>query len=123
MRIGWHLQGRRRETANVMPVPRPTLVERHQPLLTRRPGYAQGAGFISPAAKARLLAGSDLLERGERLSEFPWPTLDTAFLASAMRWLMLILSLGCVLVLGNAALRRMRWLPSNDKVSGEPSGD
>jgi hypothetical protein len=64
-----------------------------------------------------------MLERGERLSQFPWPTLDTAFLASAMRWLMLILSLGCVLLLVNAALRRMRWLPSNDKVPVEPSGD
>ncbi len=64
-----------------------------------------------------------MLERGERLSQFPWPTLDAASWASAMRWLMLMLSLGCVLALVNAALRRMRWLPSNDKVTGEPSGD
>jgi hypothetical protein len=60
-----------------------------------------------------------MLERGERLSQFPWPTLDAASMASAMRWLMVILSLGCVLVLVNAALRRMRWLPSDDKVPGE----
>ena len=61
-----------------------------------------------------------MLERGERLSQFPWPALDLATLASAVRWLMVILSLGCVLVLVNAALRRMRWLPSNDKVPSEP---
>jgi hypothetical protein len=61
-----------------------------------------------------------MLERGERLSQFPWPTLDAASMASAMRWLMVTLSLGCALVLINAALRRMRWLPSDDKVPGEP---
>lgn len=63
-----------------------------------------------------------MLERGEQLSQFPWPTLDAASMASAMRWLMAILSLGCLLALANAALCRMRWLPDN-KAPGEPSGD
>ena len=63
-----------------------------------------------------------MLERGERLSQFPWPTLDAASMASAMRWLMVTLSLGCALVLVNAALRRMRWLPADGKVPGEPEG-
>ncbi|TMH23621.1 MAG: HupE/UreJ family protein, partial [Betaproteobacteria bacterium] len=35
-----------------------------------------------------------MIERAERLRRFPWPSLDAAFLASAMRWLMLILLLG-----------------------------
>jgi len=64
-----------------------------------------------------------MIERADQLTKFPWPTLDAAFLASAMRWLITILGLGVVLVLVNAALRRMRWLPSNDKVPVERSGD
>ena len=32
-----------------------------------------------------------MLERGERLSKFPWPAWDAAALASAMRWLILLL--------------------------------
>jgi hypothetical protein len=34
-----------------------------------------------------------LLERWERLSRFPWPTLDAATLASAIRWLIALLVL------------------------------
>ena len=51
-----------------------------------------------------------MTERAERLSQFPWPTLDAAFVASSMRWLMLILVLGCAIWLVNAALRRSGWL-------------
>ena len=64
-----------------------------------------------------------MIERADQFTKFPWPTLDAAFLASAMRWLIMILGVGVVLVLINAALRRMRWLPSNDKVPVERSGD
>ena len=32
-----------------------------------------------------------MLERGATLSQFSWPTFDAAFLASAMRWLMLLI--------------------------------
>ena len=35
-----------------------------------------------------------MLERGQQLGKFPFPALDAATLASAMRWLMLILILG-----------------------------
>jgi hypothetical protein len=51
-----------------------------------------------------------MTERAERLSQFPWPTLDAAFVASSMRWLMLILVLGCAIWLVDAALRRSGWL-------------
>ena len=54
-------------------------------------------------------------ERAERLSQFPWPTLDAAFVASSMRWLMLILVLGCAIWLVNAALRRSGWLTAEGK--------
>ena len=37
-----------------------------------------------------------MLERGERLSQFPWPAADVAGLASAMRWLMAVLILAAL---------------------------
>jgi HupE/UreJ protein len=49
-----------------------------------------------------------MLERGEKLGKFPMPALDAAFLASAMRWLMLILILGGVAWLAYRALRQPR---------------
>ena len=62
-----------------------------------------------------------MIERAERLRRFPWPNLDAAFLASAMRWLMLILLLGCAIWLINGALRRSGWLSSSGRTSGERS--
>ena len=48
-----------------------------------------------------------ILERAERLSQFPWPALDAATLASAMRWLMAALLLaGAVWAVNAAWLKR-----------------
>jgi hypothetical protein len=47
-----------------------------------------------------------MLERGERLGKFPLPALDSSLLASALRWLMLILILGGLAWLGFGVLRR-----------------
>ena len=60
-----------------------------------------------------------MVERGEQLRQFPWPPFDAAFVASTMRWLMSILGVACALMLVNAALRRIRWLPA-DKRSDQP---
>jgi HupE/UreJ protein len=49
-----------------------------------------------------------MLERGERLGKFPLPALDAAVLASAMRWLMLILVLVGLAWLARRALRQRR---------------
>ena len=46
------------------------------------------------------------LERADRLRQFPWPTLDAAALASAMRWLIAMLLLGGVAWLVRAVLRQ-----------------
>ena len=62
-----------------------------------------------------------MIERVERLRQFPWPTVDAAFLASATRWLMLILLLGSAIWLINVALRRTGWLTSSRNASGERS--
>ena len=56
-----------------------------------------------------------MVERGEQLRQFPRPQLDASSIASAMRWLMLVLAVACALMLVNAALHRIRWLPSDNK--------
>ncbi len=47
-----------------------------------------------------------MLERGERLGKFPLPALDSSLLASAMRWLMLILILGGLAWIAFGVMRR-----------------
>jgi len=47
-----------------------------------------------------------MLERGERLGRFPWPEFGAAQLASATRWLMLILIVVALLWLAFGALQR-----------------
>jgi formate/nitrite transporter FocA (FNT family) len=49
-----------------------------------------------------------MLERGEQLAKFPFPKLDAAFLASAMRGLMAALILAGAVWLANGLLRR--WI-------------
>jgi HupE/UreJ protein len=49
-----------------------------------------------------------MTERAERLGRFPWPSPDAAQLASAMRWLMLIVTLAGVAWLARGALARRR---------------
>jgi hypothetical protein len=64
-----------------------------------------------------------MTERGERLGQFPWPTLDAAFFVAAMRWLLAVLVVGCVIWLMNAALRRTRWMRVREEVSRGPVQD
>jgi hypothetical protein len=47
-----------------------------------------------------------MLERGEQLAKFPFPTLDAAFLASAMRGLMAVLILAAMVWIANGWLAR-----------------
>jgi len=52
---------------------------------------AERIGTIILSAFVGHTAWHWMLERGERLGKFPWPTLDAAALASAIRWLILLL--------------------------------
>ena len=63
--------------------------------------------------------GHWMLERGEQLAKFPFPKIDTAFLASAMRGLMAILVLAGGVLLANGVLTR--WMATTEDVS--PAGD
>jgi hypothetical protein len=57
-----------------------------------------------------------MLERAERLSQFPWPAFDAATLASAMRWLIALLVMAAAMWGVNAALQKRA--AHKDKVSG-----
>ena len=52
-----------------------------------------------------------MLERGGQLAKFPLPTLDAAFLASAMRGLMAMLILAAAVWLASGWLRR--WIAAD----------
>jgi len=47
-----------------------------------------------------------MTERADKLSRFPWPAFDASQLASAIRWLMLLLMLGGFVWLVREAFRR-----------------
>jgi HupE / UreJ protein len=50
------------------------------------------------------------VERADRLRQFPWPSLDSATLARAMRWTMALLVLGALVWLVRSAVPRLRAL-------------
>jgi len=64
-----------------------------------------------------------MIERGERLRQFPWPTVDASFVTASMRWLILILVLGCAIWFVNAALRRSGWLTAKGKATSGRADD
>jgi hypothetical protein len=78
---------------------------------------AEKLGIIILSALVVHTAWHWMLERGELLARFPFPTLDAAFLASLMRGLlaMLILAAGVWIVHGSI-IRLL--LKSNQKIAG-----
>src|SRR6266487_6518253 len=66
-----------------------------------------------------------MIERGEQLAKFPFPKIDAAFLASAMRGLMAIMILALAVLLANSWLKR--WIqaqkipPAKDLAADPPS--
>jgi HupE / UreJ protein len=58
-----------------------------------------------------------MIERGEQVLQFPFPTLDAAFLASVMRGLMAALVLAAGVLAANGLVRR--WLRAEKPVPGE----
>jgi HupE / UreJ protein len=58
-----------------------------------------------------------MIERGDEVLQFPFPTLDAAFLASVMRGLMAALVLAAGVLAANGLVRR--WLRAEKPVPGE----
>jgi hypothetical protein len=68
-----------------------------------------------------------MIERGERLRQFGWPTMNTALLATAMRWLIVILFVaGVIWLIGLLQQRRARLVertidqPANSDMANAP---
>ena len=58
-----------------------------------------------------------MLERSEQLLKFPLPTIDAAFLASAMRGLIAMIILGALVWMANGTVRR--WMTSRDEKNNQ----
>ena len=80
-------------------------------------------GIIILSAIVAHTAWHWMLERGDQLAKFPFPKIDAALLASAMRGLIALLVLGAGLALLNAVLKRLidikSLLPKRD-IAGAP---
>jgi hypothetical protein len=73
-------------------------------------------GIIILSALVAHVAWHWMIERGEQLAKFPFPKLDAAFLASAMRGLMAALVLALGVLLANSMVRR--WIAvANDRAT------
>jgi hypothetical protein len=57
-----------------------------------------------------------MIERGEALAKFPWPTIEAAFLAGVMRALMAALVLAGGVWLAHGIIRR--WLGGEQETAG-----
>lgn len=90
-----------------------------------RYAVAEWLGVIIMSALIAHVAWHWMIERGEQLAKFPFPKIDAAFLASAMRGLMAMLILAFAVWLANARLRRwidaQRMSPAKDVAAERPS--
>ncbi len=73
-----------------------------------RYAVAEWLGVIIMSTLIAHVAWHWMIERGEQLAKFPFPKIDAAFLASAMRGLMAMLILALAVLIANGWLRR--WL-------------
>ena len=84
-------------------------------------------GIIILSALVAHTAWHWMIERGEQLAKFPFPKIDAAFLASAMRGLMAVLVLALAVLLANSWLRR--WIqvdkiaPAKEAVTPPPAAE
>ena len=82
-------------------------------------------GVIIMSALIAHVAWHWMIERAEQLAKFPFPKIDAAFLASALRGLMAMLILALAVLLANGWLRR--WIqaqkssPAKDLAADPPS--
>jgi hypothetical protein len=86
---------------------------------------AEWVGVIIMSALIAHVAWHWMIERGEQLAKFPFPKMDAAFLAGAIRALMAMLILALVVLLANSWLKR--WIEAQkvspaSKGAAEPPG-
>jgi len=84
-------------------------------------------GVIIMSALIAHVAWHWMIDRGEQLAKFPFPKIDAAFLASALRGLIAMLILALAVLLANGWLRR--WIqakknsPAKDLAADPPGKD
>jgi len=76
-------------------------------------------GIIILSALVAHVAWHWMIERGEQLAKFPFPKIDAAFIASAMRGLMAALMLALGVLLANSMVRR--WIAVANAPAAKPS--
>ena len=83
---------------------------------------AERVGTIILSALVAHTAWHWMLERGDQLLQFPfyWPVVNAAFLASAMRWLILLIALAGLAWLGSVILGRWEKRGSPSKAAEMP---
>jgi hypothetical protein len=64
-----------------------------------------------------------MIDRADRLRQFKWPAMDASFLASAMRWLMLIVIVAGVIWFGFSAIRRNQRSGAEGTLSDDHRSD
>jgi hypothetical protein len=74
-------------------------------------------GVIIMSALIAHVAWHWMIERGEQLAKFPFPKIDAAFLASALRGLIAMLILALAVLLANGWLRR--WIQAQNDSSAK----
>jgi hypothetical protein len=82
-------------------------------------------GIIILSALIAHTAWHWMIERGEQLAKFPFPKIDAAFLASAMRGLIAVLVLALAVLLANSWLRRWIGVPKiapTEDIAAAPPG-
>jgi hypothetical protein len=83
---------------------------------------AERIGTIIMSALVAHTAWHWMIERGERLKQFGWPAMNAAMVASAIRWLMVILVLaGAIWLIG--IVRRRRLVATENISNGTPGSD
>src|SRR5206468_12892085 len=81
--------------------------------LLLRHAMPERVGVIILSAVVGHIGWHWMTERGQQLAKFPFPTIDAAFVASAMRGLMAMLILALGVLLANGLLKR--WIrPEQD---------
>lgn len=87
---------------------------------------AERIGTIIMSALVAHTAWHWMIDRWERLKQFGWPVMNAGLLATAMRWLMVILVLACLAWLVDARRKRearltgLRAMPLDSDVANNP---
>ena len=85
--------------------------------LVFRYGVPERLGIIILSAFVAHTGWHWLIERGEQLMQFPFPSLDAAFVASVMRGLLAAIVLGLAVMAVNGLFGR--WLQGEKRLAGE----